>query len=81
MDKDDFIEAIKFIGTGAVGLAVILFVVMLPVYLADRWDCSSYEYATGRDTKYSGLKCYVLDDNGRYRSMEEMTIRNATKGE
>ena len=81
MDKQDFIDAAKFVGIFAVGITAIITACMIPVYIADRWDCSAYEYATGRDTKYAGLQCYVLDDTGKYRAMDEMKIRNATKGE
>lgn len=77
-------EIAKGIGSAILvvaGFTAFIFALMIPVYIADRFDCASYERTTERETKYAGLTCYVRDDHGRFRSMEEMKIRNATKGE
>jgi len=55
----DFIEMIVVIG-GA--MAIIFFAVCVPVYIADRVDCSGFQEATGIETQYSGLKCYAKVD-------------------
>lgn len=68
----DMIEVFIIIAT-IIGLITVL---VLGSY---SWQCSVYENVTGRQTKFTGMNCYVKD-NGQWYVWSEYKNRLVAKG-
>lgn len=73
-------ELIKWVSAVLAIAAAGMFFAVGCCVVVDAYLCSGYESATGKDTKYSALRCYIKD-GGEWYSWEEYMHRLATKGE
>lgn len=64
-------------------IMLVLFAISIAVgvrVLRDYYVCSTYTQVTGKETKYSGLSCYVKYNNSWF-TFEEYKYRFAGKGD
>ena len=58
---EDFLDFMKIC---VVAVAIVVCALLIPIYLIDRHQCSGFAVATGMETRYEGMQCYVKTDAG-----------------
>ena len=77
---DDLLEILSIMLAAAIAIVSILGLLFGVGYAIDRWQCAGYEIATGKDTNFVALTCYVQTENGWQARDEYINRAMASEG-